>query len=271
MQSINEIFDHVTPPAKDKTPITTCKTDPRFSYTFYIPPTLSPKTSLLTVIHGNMRSVERTRDAFVDFARWNDCVIMAPLFPLGVLGDDNKDGFKFIQEGDIRYDLLLLEMFAEARAKFGLETEQMGIFGFAGGAQFAQRFTLLHPHKVKAASISAPGSVTLLDPDKDWWIGIGDTKERFGIEVDVDALAKVAFQLVVGTADVDPGTNETSASWIPGGRIAGETAHERVRSLEASLNDNNIKVQVDLVSRKGHELLDLVLPSKLFFKEALAH
>ncbi|WP_394199298.1 hypothetical protein [Litoreibacter albidus] len=254
---------------KEITPITACRFDPRFCYSIRRPANVTPDTPVLVVIHGNMRSLERTRDAFTDFTRWNDCIVIAPLFPVGVLGDDNKDGFKFLLEGEIRYDLVLLAIVEEVTTRLGLTATQFGLFGFAGGAQFTNRFMLLHASRLWAASIAAPGSVTLLDFEKTWWLGVADLEARFGTTVNLDALRSLPIQLLVGTADVDPGTDETSLSWVPNGRDAGETAYARLQSLSESLVEQDISPEFCLVPRKGHELLDLVDSAKYFFRRSL--
>lgn len=255
---------------KEASPLIASKVDARFSYSYRCPAQFSPDTPILVVIHGNMRSVERTRDAFADFARWNDCVVVAPLFPVGVLGDDNKDGFKFILEGEIRYDHVLLAIVEEVRARLKLTAEKFGMFGFAGGAQFTNRFMLLHASRLWAASIAAPGSVTLLDFEKEWWIGVKDVAEQLGVQINLAALRSLPIQLLVGTADVDPGTDESSKAWMQGGRGAGETAYERLVSLRSALKNHGVDAELDLIPRKGHELLDLVDTAKFFFKRHMA-
>ncbi|WP_417271553.1 MULTISPECIES: alpha/beta hydrolase [Alphaproteobacteria] len=254
---------------KEASPITACQFDPRFCYSYRRPAEITPDTPVLVVIHGNMRSLERTRDAFADFARWNDCVVIAPLFPVGVLGDNNKDGFKFLIEGDIRYDLVLLRIVEEVTARLGLSAKRFGLFGFAGGGQFTNRFMLLHAQRLWAACIAAPGSVTLLDFERMWWLGVADLEKQFGTTVDLPALRDLPIQLLVGTADVDPGTDQTSLSWMQGGRDAGETAYARLQSLSRSLEAKGVSPELCLVRRKGHELLDLVDSAKYFFRRIL--
>jgi hypothetical protein len=94
-------------------------------------------------------------------------------------------------------------------------------------------------------------------------------QERFGIAVDIDALRTLPIHMVVGTADVDRGTDTNSMAWMPGGRDAGETALERLRSLEASLRDHGIVPEFDLVEGKGHLLVDLAPAAKAFFARQL--
>ncbi len=63
--------------------------DPRFQYCLYVPPGFDEdKTGyrLIVAMHGTGRSMVQYRDAFAEFARYNRCVVPAPLFPVGPLG-----------------------------------------------------------------------------------------------------------------------------------------------------------------------------------------
>ena len=115
--------------------------DPRFSYCLYVPPDLlgapgagrggagdsaagphplggpGAPPELLVMVHGTGRAFTRYRDALSEFGRWNRCIVLCPLFPVGVMGDGNRDGFKHLREGDIRYDLVLLGMVDEVAAR----------------------------------------------------------------------------------------------------------------------------------------------------------
>ncbi len=68
----------------------------------------------------------------------------------------NADGYKYLSEPCIRYDDILLDMVAEVKERWGLAGDRFGLFGFSGGAQFVNRFLLLRPRSLWAASIGAP-------------------------------------------------------------------------------------------------------------------
>src|SRR6187431_2112683 len=79
------------------------KSDPRFSWCIYVPPSFAkdPKAhTLLVLVHGSGRNQWEYRAAFQDFARFNRYVLLAPLFPANVRGDGNADGYKYLREGD---------------------------------------------------------------------------------------------------------------------------------------------------------------------------
>lgn len=235
------------------------KADPRFHYAMYVPPAVGEgeAVDLLVAVHGTSRtSFLDFRDGFAAFGRWNRVAVLCPVFPIGVRGDGARSGYKYMQEGDIRYDQALLAMVAEVAEKYGQDWSRFAIFGFSGGGHFAHRFAILHPGRLWAASVGASGSVTLLDPQRDWWVGIRDLQSRFGIAFDPAALARVPVQMLVGDADLEtweithkPG----SAYWMEGANDAGRTRPERLRALARSFEGAGVKVRFDLVPGVSHE------------------
>ena len=139
----------VTPPGLSDfeggaTTVIALSTDPRFSYCLYVPTTGNlDERSILAVIHGSYRKFNIHRDQFRDFGEDQNCIILAPLFAGNVLGDGNLDGFKYLVEGDIRYDRVLEAIVEEVRARYAVGNTRFGLVGFSGGAHFAHRFFIL--------------------------------------------------------------------------------------------------------------------------------
>lgn len=259
-----------------RTAIFACKSDPRFHYCLYVPPIAGEggKVDLLVSVHGTGRtSFLDFRDGFAEFGRWNNCAILCPVFPVGVRGDDARSGYKFMIEGDIRYDLILLDMVAEVAEKYRQNWETFAMFGFSGGGHFTHRFAILHPQKLWAASIGAPGSVTLLDPDKDWWVGIRNLQERFGIRFDREGLARIPMHMVVGDADLETWEitiAEGSTNWMPGANDAGRTRPERLSSLRRSFENAGVAVKFDLVPGVSHDRMQVLDHVQNFLADILA-
>jgi dienelactone hydrolase len=175
-------------------------------------------------------------------------------------------------EGDIRYDLLLLEMVREVAEKYDQDWSRFAIFGFSGGGHFAHRFAILHPQTLWAASIGASGSVTLLDAERDWWVGIRNLRETFGITFDREALAKVPVQMVVGDADLETWeiTHKPGGTyWMEGANDAGRTRPERLQALAASFEKAGIAVRFDLVPGVSHDRLKVLDRVKDFLADVL--
>lgn len=259
-----------------KTAIFACAADPRAQYCLYVPPGVADgrPVDLLVAIHGTARtSFLEFRDGFAEFGRWHDCAVLCPIFPIGMGGAPTRSGYKYLAEGEIRYDRIVLAMVAETAAKYGQDWSRFAMFGFSGGGHFTHRFAILHPEKLWAASIGAPGSVTLLDPTKDWWVGIRDVGERFGVTFDAAALAGVPVQMLVGDADLEtweithaPG----GTYWMAGANDAGRTRPERLAALRRSFEEAGVAVRFDLVPGVSHERLKVLDRVKDFLSEALA-
>ena len=208
------------------------------------------------------------RDAFSAFARWNNCIILAPLFPIGVMGDGNRDGFKYMREGNLRYDQVLLAIVEEISERYRLSFERFGLFGYSGGGHFTHRFLMLQPNRLWGVSIGAPGSVTLLDPTRDWWVGTRNFAELFGQELDIPAMKQVAVQMIVGAADLEtweithkPG----GRNWMPDANHAGTNRPERLASLRDNFAAHGIAARFDLVPNTPHDGVKVVPVVEDFF------
>ncbi len=232
------------------------------------------KVDLLVAVHGTTRtSFLEFRDGFAEFGHWNDVAVLCPVFPVGVRGDGARSGYKYMAEGDIRYDRVLLDMIAEVAAKYGQDCSRFAVFGFSGGGHFVHRMAILHPGRLWAASIGAPGSVTLPDPAPDWWAGTRDLKARFGIDFDREAVAKVPVQMVVGDADLEtceiphqPG----SAYWMDGANDSGRTRPERLKALADSFRAAGVNVQFDIVHGVSNDRMKVLKQVKDFLAGVLA-
>ena len=253
------------------TSIYASKHDARFPYCLYVPPGLGEggeKPELIVAMHGTGRGFTGYRDAFASFARWNNCIILAPLFPIGVMGDGYRDGFKYMREGNLRYDHILLAIVEEISERYGIAFDRFGLFGYSGGGHFAHRFLMLQPQKLWGVSIGAPGSVTLLDPSRDWWVGTRNFAEIFGQELDIPAMQKVAVQMVVGAADLEtweithrPG----GRNWMPDANHAGTNRPERLASLRDNFAAHGIAARFDLVPNTPHDGVKVVPVVEDFF------
>lgn len=244
--------------------------DPRFSYCLYVPPfdADAPPPGLIVVVHHSMRTVNHSRDLFAELGAQKRQVVLAPLFPANVLGDGNVDGYKYLNEGDIRYDLILNGMIDLVAETTKCDAARFCLFGFSGGGHFVHRYLLTHPERLIAVSIGAPGQVTLLDPQTDWWAGVRDLEKQFGRPLDIDALRRVAVQMIVGDQDTD--TREIihapgSLYWRAESEKAGKNRIERLRSLQRSFEASGVDVEFDLLPGTDHEFRPAAASAEAFF------
>ncbi|MBW6397680.1 alpha/beta hydrolase [Roseomonas sp. HJA6] len=244
-----------------RTPFFVAAADPRFPYCLYVPRRRAPGPApLIVAVHGSDRRPEVLRTLHAPLCDRVGAVLLAPLFPIGSVAPDDEPGYKVCLFRGVRYDHALLAMVEDAARRVPIATDRFVMTGFSGGAQFALRFMLLHPHRLSAVSIGAPGYVTLLDPALPWWAGTGNFVATFDHEPDIAAIRKVSIQIVIGTKD-------TALDMIPlpqgdqrlrqAVALAGETRIARSLSLEASLRASGCDPRVEHVEGAAHAVRDV--------------
>lgn len=240
-----------------KAAFVTARFDPRFGYALAVaePPARARRPGLVVTVHNSVRWYDRNLEAFRDFGQRHGLVVLAPLFPPGLFGDDNADGYKALVEHGLRYDEVLHAMVREVGAATGCEVERFFLHGYSGGGQFAHRYLLLHPQRVRAAAIGAPGAVTLLDDALPWWGGVADVPEHFGRPLDLATLREVPIQLTVGSDDTDTaGLREQPPSrwWASDEERRGANRITRLQALQRSLLAAGARPAFELMPGVSH-------------------
>ena len=110
-----------------------------------------------------------------------------------------------------RLDLQLIAMIDDARrrlAKGKLRFDRRVLMnGFSAQGMFVNRFTFLHPDRVKAAAIGSPGGWPIAPAKKyqdktlRYPIGVADLKTITGKDLDLKALRRVPLFIFIGSAD----------------------------------------------------------------------
>ena len=110
-----------------------------------------------------------------------------------------------------RFDRQLVAMIDDARKRLKADDmktdKRVFIMGFSASGMFANRFTFLHPDRVKAAAIGSPGGWPIApigeykNKSLRYPIGSGDLKTVAGRSLDRKALQKVAFFMFLGDKD----------------------------------------------------------------------
>jgi pimeloyl-ACP methyl ester carboxylesterase len=257
------------------TPFFASRHDQRLSYALYVPKDHTPQAAPLPVVvvqHGTGRSAELYRDQWKAFAIEHRCVILAPLFPAGLVEPGELHSFKFLEYKGIRFDEELLHIVDEVGDQFNTETAKFFLHGFSGGGQFAHRFFYAHPDRLAGVSIGAPGRITQLDDSLPWWLGTGGFKERFGIELDLDSMRKVPVQMVVGGDDVETWeiNNPGGPNWMDGVEKTGRTRVERIETLRANFEERGIEVRFDVVPGVAHKGVGVIPVVQRFVADILS-
>lgn len=100
----------------------------------------------------------------------------------------------------------------------------------------------LHPDRLAAVSISAPGRPTFLDWEKDYYWGVKDWKELFGTEIDLEAMRKVPVQILVGGEDRKP----------IGEEFCGGCRVDRMKYLQNNFLQHQIAADLEIIPGIGH-------------------
>lgn len=259
-----------------KTTVFACKSDPRFSWCAYIPKNYDDQGSqtyrLLVSVHGTLRDMAEYRDVFVEFADAHNVIILSPLFPANMPSHNDLSAYKFIDVGGVRYDEILLSMVDEVAEKYRLSSDKFSMFGFSGGGHFTHRFLYLHPERLAAVSIGAPGVVTLLNDEHDFWVGTANFGSLFGRAVNIEQMRQVAVQMIVGGDDVETWEitiDPNSDFWMQGADLASGNRQERILKLKQSFEQNGIRVQHDVVPNVAHQHGPLMPRVISFFEEVV--
>ncbi|HET7577677.1 MAG TPA: PHB depolymerase family esterase [Bacillales bacterium] len=253
-------------------PLFACQYDQRFSYYTYVPSgyhSNGNKHPLIVAVHGTERAAQSYRDAFMDLAEKFQAVILAPLFPAGIIESDDLDAYKFLKFHGIRFDQVLLAMVDEVAEKYGVKRDKFLLHGFSGGGQFAHRFYYLYPDRLSGVSIGAPGRITYLDPSKKWPFGISDIDSQFDSVLDIEQLRKVPVQLVVGEQDIEELDDQQQTQPFENRFSGGKTRVTRIEALKTNYIDHGISVRYDMVPGVKHAGFQVLSPVKAFFSEIL--
>lgn len=110
-----------------------------------------------------------------------------------------------------RFDLQLIAMIDDARGRLreeGIDSDKRVLInGFSASGMFTNRFTFLHPDRVKAAAIGSPGGWPIApvaaykEKRLRYPIGIADVKTVAGRTIDLDQLRKVPLFIFLGDKD----------------------------------------------------------------------
>lgn len=216
----------------------TLSADSRFGFG-WLGDNLRPDAPLLVAVHGSERDHLATRDAFAELADSHGLNVLAPLFPKGVAEQGYDDGYKFLVEDDIDYIDLLDAMVSQFSAMTGALPARFFLFGFSGGAQFAQRYAVFKAQQLRGLVLAAPGAVTLLDARLEWWPGLAHAERAIGRQPDLEALKRVPVAVTVGCNDVSAGPVRSDPATRNGSLhadAAGDTRLERARRLHQSFS-----------------------------------
>lgn len=165
----------------------------------YRPQSARAGAPLVISVHGIARNAATHAYRLMDEAERFGLTIAAPFF-----SKDHYGQYQQLQDAKTgaRSDLALLDI-AEAAARLsGASAEKLLLFGFSGGAQFAQRFVMAHPQRVASAVIVAAGWYTFPDVTQPYPYGLDLSSPDLDIEFDLRGMLETPQHVMVGELDI---------------------------------------------------------------------
>jgi len=178
-----------------------------------------------------------------------------------------------------RFDLQLVAMIDDALAKFGKEKlkfdKRVLMLGWSASAMFVNRFTFLHPKRVKAAVIGSPGGwaiapvASFKEKTLRYPIGTSDFKSISGEKLDLNNLRKVPLFMFLGEQDDndsvvfrDSYEKEDEDLIIA---LFGKTPVERWDDSKKLYQDNKLNAEFRLYPNVKHAVTKEILDDILAF------
>lgn len=224
---------------------------------------------VLVVVHGSIpEGGTAEAEAREYILRWTSAaethgtVLVAPAF-------DRKDyqahgGYRGLFGRTVGADRFVLDILEGLRPIAPAGVDRFMLYGHSAGGQFAVRFAVTHPKRVRRVVASAPGRYAFPDAGVAWPYGMGrfqrsitwkDPKlvRDFDFVPDPEGWVRAAavdIHVVVGARDVEPQPRR------PGHR--GTTRVDHARQWVGDMNDHarrhgaRGRVQLDLVPGVGH-------------------
>jgi pimeloyl-ACP methyl ester carboxylesterase len=204
--------------------------DPLQEYLLYVPQSAQPGAPVMVSVHGVSRNAARHSAMFSPACEAHGVVMLVPVFRKELHEDYQRLGRR--GRGGGRVDALLHKMLGEVAAVTGADVTRFYLFGFSGGAQFAHRYALVHPHRVARAVVAAAGWYTFPDHRQRYPYGIRPTPALRGVTFNPEEFLRVPIEVLIGDQDTSLEKVRSTARTVA---QQGQTRLERARSWVAAM------------------------------------
>lgn len=201
-------------------------------YFLYLPTSLKPRTEALVVVHGQQRNAAEYAFRFSQLAEAEGKAVLAPLFNEQVYPDYQRLGRRGRGE---RADLALIRMVEDASDVVPTLKRGFSLFGYSGGAQFAHRFAMAYPKRVRRAVVAASGWYTFPDVDLAYPQGVRQPRKLKGVTFSPHEFLAVPQHIIVGDQDTGRGAGLNRSVGLD--RQQGRTRFERAERWMAAMNE----------------------------------
>lgn len=178
-------------------------------YFLYTPKSCAANAPIFVSVHGISRNAREHAECFAPFAEQHGAILIAPRFSKERFPDYQRLGRKGRGE---RADLVLNKIVGEVGLLTGAQANQVFLFGYSGGAQFAHRYALAYPGRVAKLVLGAAGWYTFPDAGLKYPRGVAPTKSLPDISFDLDRFLAIPACVLIGERDIrqDIGLNKSA-------------------------------------------------------------
>lgn len=178
---------------------------------FYVfaPDKITSDTEIFVTVHGISLNAQEHASLFLPYAEKAQAVLIAPLFERERFPDYNCLGLaenpqcresSGADSKANRADIQLIKILDHAASVTGVRVQKINLFGYSAGGQFAHRFALLYPERVKKLMLGAPGYFSMPD-DEPFPAGLGGLENIAEQKIDLAMFLDIPVCLCVGAKD----------------------------------------------------------------------
>ena len=233
-------------------------------YFLYVPRRGGANAPVFVTVHGISRNAREHAERFAPLAERYGVVLIAPYFSQERFPDYQRLGRK---GRGARADLALEKIVDEVGRLTGAQTGKLFLFGYSGGAQFVQRYTLAHPTRVAKVVLGAAGWYTFPDPAVKYPKGIATPKRLPGVTFDPASFLTVPTYVIVGERDVrqDVALNKSLKIAQQQGATRVERGQQWVAAMTeaAKAEGLNTPYTFQTLSRSRHSFRQSMVRSKM--------
>lgn len=174
------------------------RSNPSQEYLVYVPSAGGADAPLFVPVHGISRNAHEQARLFAPLCEALGAVLVAPYFA----GEEHRDYQRLGRLGrGRRADAALEAILEEVASLTGAAATRIHLFGYSGGAQFAHRYVMAHPHRVARAAVVSAGWYTFPDARKRFPYGIRTSPKLPGVRFDPEEFLRVPISVLVGAKD----------------------------------------------------------------------
>lgn len=173
----------------------TLERDPEQWYYLYCPP--APAKGIVVSVHGISLNANSHAKYFLPYAEANRYILVVPLFARDRYMDYNVLG---LSAAGHRADKVFNEIMDEVCRSTGSSDSSINLCGYSAGAQFAHRYALCYPEKIRRLVLCSPGYYTMPNSEP-WPLGLNGLTELSGMKIDLREFLSIPTLLTVGEKD----------------------------------------------------------------------